>query len=85
MSAPIRNKRTLVGGATSPRLKNVALCAADIDESDGPTRLKPRNVTAAPEVADYLEEIVAQAPPMTAHARAKLATLLGHRAQRGAA
>lgn len=85
MSAPIRNKRPLAGSVTSPRLKNAEACAASVDESDGPTRLKPRNVAAAPDVSDYLEEIVAQAPPMTAHARAKLAALLGRSASRRAA
>ncbi|MEV6221929.1 hypothetical protein AB0M13_09790 [Nocardia fluminea] len=84
MSAPVRNKRKTVGSATSPRLQQVAALVGDVDETDGPIRLQ-RNATIAPDISDYLEEIVAQAPPMTAQARAKLAALLGRGASRRAA
>lgn len=84
MSAPIQNKRRTVGSATSPRLQQVATFVGGVDETDGPIRL-PRNATTALDISDYLEEIVAQAPPMTAQARAKLAALLGRGAARRAA
>lgn len=82
MSAPIRQKQRKVTGSTRPQ--GVARCAGSVDEGDGPTRRKPREVTLAPEVADYLDEIVAQAPPMSAHARAQLAALLGRSVRRAA-
>ncbi|MEV6659478.1 hypothetical protein [Nocardia fluminea] len=85
MSAPVRNKRKATGTAGSPRLQQAAAYAGQVDETDGPTRLKPRSETITPDISDYLEEIVAQAPPMTAHARAKLAALLGRGASRRAA
>lgn len=81
MSAPVRQQRKV---ASSTRPQGVARFAASVDEGDGPTRRKSREVTLAPEVADYLDEIVAQAPPMSAHARAQLAALLGRSARRAA-
>lgn len=84
MSAPVRNQRKITGSACAPRSQGAARCAGNLDEGEGPIRRKPRNVTLAPDVSDYLDEIVAQAPPMSAQARAKLAALLGRSARRAA-
>ncbi|WP_328658652.1 hypothetical protein [Nocardia salmonicida] len=71
MSAPVRIKRSIAG-------------AVSADGSDRPIKRKSRTVTTAPDVSDYLDEIVDQAPPMSAQAHAKLAALLGRLARRAA-
>jgi hypothetical protein len=55
-----------------------------MNDQELPRSRKSRTELAAQDVVDYLDEIVAKAPPMSAQARARLAALLGPVARRAA-